>query len=95
MIKTKQKIQPDWWTKTFAGLILGLSLSIAIGSLISIVSMGHFDRMLVPQLGMWAIPWLWMIVFFAAYFFQKGWHAVLCYFILNIITFSCVFLLRG
>ena len=30
-----QKIQPDWWTKSFAGAVLGLSLAFALAALIT------------------------------------------------------------
>lgn len=93
--KNNQKIQPDWWSKTFAGLFLGLAFGIAMGSLVSLLTLGHLDRSLVPQFGMWTIPWVWMILFFLAYLFPKGWQAVVTYSIANLIAYTCIFWLRG
>jgi drug/metabolite transporter (DMT)-like permease len=91
----KPKSQQDWISKTLAGLLLGLSMAIAIGVSISLLSLEHVPRMLAPQLGMWCIAWVWMPAFFAAYFFRKGWHAWLCYLLLNLLCYAFVWFLRA
>ncbi|MEB6675832.1 hypothetical protein [Acinetobacter haemolyticus] len=91
----KQKIQPDWWTKTFAGLFLGLSFSIAIGALVFLLTLSNVERSLPAQLAMWTIPWVWLFVFFIAYFIPKGWQSLVIYSIANVIAYALVFWLRG
>lgn len=91
----KQKIQPDWWTKTVAGLFLGLSFSIAIGALVFLLTLSNVERSLPAQLAMWTIPWVWLFVFFIAYFIPKGWQSLVIYSIANVIAYALVFWLRG
>lgn len=91
----KQKIQPDWWTKTSAGLFLGLSFSIAIGALVFLLTLSNVERSLPAQLAMWTIPWVWLFVFFIAYFIPKGWQSLVIYSIANVIAYALVFWLRG
>lgn len=93
--KNRYKIRPDWFSKTFAGLVLGLTFSMALGVLLCMLGEGHIDRMLLPQMGMWLVPWLWMPLFFAAYFFPKGWQVLLCYLTLNAVAYGLVFLVRA
>ena len=43
-----QKIQPDWWTKSFAGAVLGLSLAFALAALITMWGLQSEYRSLAP-----------------------------------------------
>ncbi len=67
--KIQSPIQPDWWSKTFAGGVLGLSLSIAVGNLVVLLGRPYVAMDLLVQLGMWSVPWVWMPIMFASYFF--------------------------
>lgn len=87
-----QKIQPDWWTKSFAGAVLGLSLAFALAALITMWGLQSEHRGLAPQLGMWSIPWIWLPLFFVALvttlfrgLFYSTWLAVYC----NLYVFQC------
>lgn len=68
--KIQSPIQPDWWSKTFAGGVLGLSLSIAVGNLVVLLGRPYVAMDLLVQLGMWSVPWVWMPIMFASYFFR-------------------------
>ncbi|MCH7335173.1 hypothetical protein [Acinetobacter sp. NIPH 2699] len=92
---SKQKIQPDWWTKTLVGLFLGLSFAIAIGALVFLLTLPNLERSLPAQLAMWTIPWVWLFVFFIAYFIPKGWQSLVIYSIANVVAYALVFGLRG
>ena len=92
---SQQKIQPDWFSKTFTGSILGLSLAFACSALITMWGLDHVPRGLAPQLGLWSIPWIWCPLFFIAYFIPRGWQAFVIFTVLNVITYSLVFWLRG
>ena len=91
----KQKLQPDWWTKTFVGAVLGLSFSMAMGAIILLLSKSNADTSIAPQLGMWSIPWIWLCVFFIAYFIPKGWQSFLIYSIANILAYALLFWIRA
>lgn len=91
----QEKIQPDWWSKSFAGWILGLSLSIACAALITLWGSEHLAKSLAPQIGMWSVPCTYLPLVCLAYFIPRGWQAVLLYSVLNVIAFAILFALRG
>lgn len=91
----KQKIQPDWWSKTLTGLFLGLSFAVAIGALVFLLTLPYVERSLPGQLGMWTIPWVWLFMFFIAYFIPKGWQTVVIFTLANIVAYALVFWVRG
>ncbi len=85
-----QKIQPDWWTKSFAGAVHGLSLAFALAALITMWGLQSEYRSLAPQLGMWSIPWIWLPLFFVAYFIPRGWQSIVIYlFSMSWLTHLC------
>lgn len=90
-----QKIQADWWSKTFAGAVLGLAFAIACASLITIWALKNLHPSLAPQLGMWSVPWIWLPVFFMAYFVPKGWQAIVFFAVLNIFAYGILLVIRG
>lgn len=91
----QQKIQADWWSKSFAGWILGLSLAIACASFITLWGLHHLEKALAPQVGMWSVPWLYLPLVFIAYFIPKGWQAVVIYSVLNVIAYVILLSMRG
>ena len=92
---TQQKIQADWWSKSFAGAILGLSLAVGCASLITHWALSNLDKALAPQVGMWSVPWLWLPFFCIAYFIPKGWQSLLIYSVLNAVVYGLIFSIRG
>ncbi|MFJ1519427.1 hypothetical protein ACG59Z_05970 [Acinetobacter sp. ABJ_C1_1] len=94
-VKIQSPIQPDWWSKTFAGGVFGLSLSIAIGNLIVLLGQPYVAMDLLVQVGMWSVPWVWMPIMFASYFFTTGRKALIYLLIANALAYSCIFVLRG
>lgn len=91
----QQKIQPDWWSKSFAGWVLGFSLSIGCASLVTAWALKHLDPALAPQLGMWVVPWLWLPFVFLAYFIPKGWQAIFIYALCNMLIYTIIWLVAG
>lgn len=92
--KIKNPIQADWISKTIAGGFFGLTLSVAIANLIMILGKPYIEMALLRQIAMWSVPWLWMPILFASYFIPKGRTALAILFMLNLIAFFCLFLLR-
>lgn len=93
--KSKSKLHPDWWSKTLAGGLLSLSFAIGLGCIICLLFMHHLSYNLVAQVGMWSIPWIWMTMFFLAYFIPRGWQVCVYYSIANIVIYALLFWLRG
>lgn len=93
--KIKHPIQPDWWTKTLAGGVLGLTFALMFSCLILLIGRPFFEQIVLLQICMWSVPWIWLPIFFACYFTPKGWHAVLIMLIANLVVGLAVYLLRG
>ena len=91
----KQKIQPDWWSKSFAGFVLGFMLALLCASLITLWAVQHFSPSLAPQLGMWSIPWIWLPLCFIAYFIPKGWQAIFIFLLLNALAYGALCWMRA
>lgn len=91
----QQKIQPDWWSKSLAGWVLGLSLAIAGASFVTLWGLNSLSKALAPQVGMWSLPWLYLPLVFIAYFIPKGWQALLIYSVLNVIAYGILLSIRG
>lgn len=94
-IKTNRPIQPDWWTKTLVGALLGLSLSIALSSLVLIIGLHFLAQSTIVQIAMWCIAWFWLPLFFLSYLCQSGKQALLLFSCANVIAFAVLFGLRG
>lgn len=92
---SQQKIQPDWWSKTFAGGVLGLCFAFACAALITLWGFSSTEKVLAPQLGMWSIPWIWLPLFFSAYFIPKGWQSIAVFALLNVLAYGLLFSVRG
>lgn len=91
----KQKIQPNWLIKTTVGLFLGLSFAIAVGSLVFLLTLPHIEYSLPGQLAMWTISWVWLFVFFIAYFIPKGWQSLVIFSIANMIAYTVLFWVKS
>jgi len=93
--KIQHPIQPDWWSKTIAGGVLGFTLALMIGCLVFLIGRPFLDASVLPQIAMWSIPWSWLPIFFACYFIPRGWQAILIMLFANLLAGLAVFLLRG
>lgn len=91
----QQKIQADWWSKSFAGLFLGFTLSLLCASLITLWALKNLSPVLAPQIGMWSVPWLWLPLCFIAYFIPKGWQSIAIFTVLNVVAYSILCWARG
>lgn len=94
--KTKGKklpIRPDWVSKTLAGVLLGLTLAMAISGVFSQLALD----MPLPtrgQLMMWMVPPIWLGVCSGVYFFASGLRAWLWLGGANLIAYGLMFGLR-
>ncbi len=74
MSRTSQtnKIQPHWWSKTLAGVILGLTLCYGLVGLFAWFGPGGIDAPAKVQLNMWLITPLWLTLLSLVYLFPTG-----------------------
>ncbi len=89
-----QKIQRDLWGRGGGGGVVGLSLAFALAALITMWGLQSEYRSLAPQLGMWSIPWIWLPLFFVAYFIPRGWQSIVIYLFFYVLAYTLVFCLR-
>lgn len=68
-------ISTDWVSKTLAGGLAGLSLSIALLGLFAWLGPDGTSAPDKTQVIMWLVPPLWMTIFSLTYLFRSGWRA--------------------
>jgi uncharacterized membrane protein (GlpM family) len=88
-------IRPDWWSKTFAGAVLGAALALALAGLFAWAGPGGIGAREKAQFGMWSIAPLWMLVFSTVYLFRSGLRAVLWLGGANVAAYSLLFYVRS
>lgn len=89
------KIAPDWWSKTFAGAVLGFSLAFALAGLLAWYGPGGIAAPNKTQAVMWSIAVFWMPVFAFVYLFRTGLRAVLWLSAANAAAYAALFHARG
>ncbi|GAA0350123.1 hypothetical protein GCM10009092_13150 [Bowmanella denitrificans] len=68
----RERIQPHWWSKSLAGVLLGFVLAIGITGLFAWLGPGglHADNKI--QFNMWISALIWMVLFACVYLFSTG-----------------------
>ena len=89
-----EKIQPHWWLKTSAGLILGLTLSYALIGTFAWYGPGGIDAAVKVQFNMWMISPIWLTILTFSYLFKTGLKAIIYLGSANIIAYAIFFFLR-
>lgn len=89
-----KKIQPDWWLKTFAGLILGFSLALGLVGLFAWFGPGGIDADAKVQFNMWMIAPLWLLIFSFNFLFKTGWRSVGTLGLFNILVYVVLYSFR-
>ncbi|AUJ71873.1 MULTISPECIES: hypothetical protein [Pseudoalteromonas] len=96
------KIQPDWWGKTLAGVILGLALSFGIVGLFAWVGSDGLMETLTParqswrtQFSMWMISPIWLLILSFVFMFKNSKQAVLWLGGANLVVYVILFVVRG
>ncbi|SFF51664.1 hypothetical protein SAMN05518865_101114 [Duganella sp. CF458] len=88
-------IRPDWWSKTFAGAVLGGALALALAGLFAWAGPGGIGAGEKAQVVMWSIAPLWMTVFALVYLFRTGLRAGLWLGGANVLAYSLLFYVRS
>lgn len=90
-----KKLQPDWWSKTFAGAVLGFSLVLALSGLFAWIGPGGISAADKAQFNMWIISPLWMLIFSFVYLIPTGRRALFLLGALNLLAYGLLFLVRS
>lgn len=93
-LTAEQKIQPHWWSKTFAGVILGLTLSYGLVAIFAWFGPGGLDAVAKNQFNMWMISPFWMLVISFTYLFKTGFKAILYLTLVNVLIYGVFLVLR-
>ena len=93
--KSKNQIQPDWWSKSIFGAILSLILAVGLANLIIVLLKAVIVQDVLVQIGMWSIAIFWLPLFFLCFYFIKGWHMLVIMSSTSIAVYSLMFWLRG
>lgn len=89
------KIQPDWWTKTLSGALLGWTLAIALSGVFAWLTPGGIAATEKTQLVMWMIAPLWMAAFALVYLAPTGRQGVVWLLGANILAYTVLLCAKG
>ena len=64
------KIQPHWWSKSFIGIVMGLTLSYGIVAIFAWFGPGGIEAPMKVQLNMWLISAFWLPILALVYLFK-------------------------
>jgi hypothetical protein len=94
-IKKKQILRTDWWSKTFAGAVLGLGLSLALCGLFAWAGPGGIAAAGKVQFVMWMIAPVWMLIFSFTYLISTGVRAIQYLLAANVSAYALLFFIRA
>lgn len=93
-LSDSEKLQPDWWTKTLAGLILGFTLALGLVGLFAWFGPGGIDAAVKVQFNMWPISPIWLLIVSFSFLFRTGWRAVGYLGLFNILVYVTLYSFR-
>ena len=83
----QDKLQPDWWTKSLAGLILGFTLALGLVGLFAWFGPGGIDADTKVQFNMWLITPIWLLILSFSFMFKTGLRAIGYLGLFNVLTY--------
>ena len=90
----QDKLQPDWWTKSLVGLILGFTLALGLVGLFAWFGPGGIDADTKVQVNMWLIAPIWLLILSFSFLFKTGLRAFGYLGSLNILTYIVLYTFR-
>lgn len=93
-LNAAEKIQPDWWLKTLAGLILGFTLALGLVGLFAWFGPGGIDADTKVQFNMWMIPPIWLLILSFSFLFKNGLRAIGYLSLFNILIYMFLYTFR-
>lgn len=86
-------IQPDWWSKTLAGILLGFLLALGVTGVFALLTQ-TLEGSTRAQLTMWLLMPVWITVLSCCYFFRDGLRAWLWLGLLNLLLWAPQLIIR-
>ncbi len=93
-LSAQEKIQPHWWTKSLAGLVLGLTFAFAIVGIFAWYGLGGIQAPNKVQFNMWMISPIWLLILSFSFLFRTGTRAIVILGAANLISWATFLLLR-
>lgn len=90
----QEKLQPDWWTKTLAGLILGFFFALGLVGLFAWFGPGGIDADTKVQFNMWLITPIWLLILSFSFMFKTGLRAIGYLGLFNVLTYIVLYTFR-
>ncbi|MCL1122464.1 hypothetical protein N7V09_00105 [Shewanella seohaensis] len=90
----QDKLQPDWWTKSLAGLVLGFTLALGLVGLFAWFGPGGIDADTKVQVNMWLITPIWLLILSFSFLFKTGLRAIGYLGLFNILTYIVLYTFR-
>ncbi|MCH1919591.1 hypothetical protein L9G15_09120 [Shewanella sp. A3A] len=91
---SKEKIRPDWISKTAIGLVLGFALALALVGLFAWFGPGGIEARDKYQFNMWLVAPIWLSVVSLVYLFHSAARALLWLGGANLLAWALLLLLR-
>ena len=88
------KLQPDWWTKSLAGFILGFTLALGLVGLFAWFGPGGINADTKVQFNMWMITPIWLLILSFSFLFKTGLRAIGYLGLFNILTYIVLYTFR-
>ncbi len=103
MLSTRtQKIQPDWWSKSLAAILLGLLISYGVIGIFAWFGPDNLTETLSNEralwrtyFNMWMIAPIWLLIISFSFMFRSGLRAWLSLGAANLIVYSLLVLKWG
>ncbi|MFT3719243.1 hypothetical protein [Pseudorhodoferax sp.] len=90
-----ERIRPDWWAKTSAGVILGFGLALALAGLYAYLGQGDIHAPSGrPALMRYMVAFVWVAVFGFCFLFRSGAAAWAWLGVANLLAFAALFACR-
>lgn len=101
-IRKPQKIQPDWWSKSLAAILLGALLSYGLIGLFAWLGPDNLQQPLSNeralwrvQFNMWMISPVWLLIIAFTYMFQSGKKAWIKLGLANVLVYALLIGLKA
>jgi len=90
----RETIRPDWASKTFAGVVFGTPLALALAGIFAWVGPGGIGAPQKSQFVMWSIAPVWMAVLSTVWLFKSGRRALLVLGLADVAAFALLAAVR-
>jgi len=91
----RDKLQPDWWRKIFAGTVLGGATAYGLVGIFAWAGPGGISATDKVQFNMWMAALLWLLIFSFTFLFRSGNQALIWLGGCAVLSQLLLFVVRG